>query len=122
MPNSYCENPEYGIDGVSLSDWHTGSGCVLIKEIVKYGFGICPGLDTLKIQTPKCFPAKRGKISLRIRNCDVTLIYENTGRGERKIETEGAECYVRRDALMDVPVATLSYRELGDKLTVRVTD
>ncbi|MBE6573431.1 MAG: hypothetical protein E7652_03455, partial [Ruminococcaceae bacterium] len=37
MPNSYCANDEYGIDGVSMGDWYTGSGTVLIKELVRFG-------------------------------------------------------------------------------------
>ena len=122
MPNSYCENAEYFIDGESLSDWHTGSGCVLVKEIVRYGFGIYPTLEGLRIQTPKYFPAKRGEISIKIGDTDLTLIYEDRGEGERKIEIEGAKYEESFDELMDIPVCFIPAENLSDKLTVTVTD
>ncbi|MBQ7715735.1 MAG: hypothetical protein IJT70_07695 [Clostridia bacterium] len=122
MPNSYCENAEFDMDGESLGDWHTGSGCVLIKEIVKYAFGICPDLGGIRIQPPKYFPAKRGEINIKIKDTDVTLRYEDRGEGERRIELEGAEGERSFDTLMDIPVVYVPNSSLGEKLTVTVTD
>ena len=122
MPNSYCENEEYCIDGESLSDWHTGSGCVLIKEMVRYGFGVYPTLEGLRIQTPKYFPAKRGEINIRIGDTDVTLICEDRGEGARKVEIDGAEYEESYDELMDIPVFFIKAKDLPAKLTVKVTD
>ena len=122
MPNSYCENEEYFIDGDSLSDWHTGSGCVLVKETVRYGFGIYPTLDGVRIQTPKFFPAKSGEIRMKIRDTDFTLTYEDRGEGSRRIEIDGAEYEESFDELMGVPVCFIPADKLSGKVTVRVTD
>lgn len=122
MPNSYCENAEYNMDGESLGDWHTGSGCVLIKEIARYGFGIYPTLSGLRIQTPKYFPAKSGRIEMKIGECDVTLIYEDRGAGDRTITVDGAEYEESYDELMDIPVCFIPRDKLKDRLTVTVTD
>ena len=35
MPNAYCESEEYFADGESMGDWYTGSGTVLMKEIMR---------------------------------------------------------------------------------------
>lgn len=121
MPNSYCENEEFSIDGESLSDWHTGSGCVLIKEIVKYGFGVAPTLSGLLIQPPKCFPAKRGEMKLNVKGCELTVIYEDRGEGERKI-TLDAPHEASFDELMDIPTVFIANENIPEKLTITVTD
>ena len=122
MPNSYCENPDYCIDGESLSDWHTGSGCVLVKELVRYGFGIYPTLEGLKVQTPKYFPAKRGEIEIMIGDAEVTLVFSDKGQGERTISVDGAPFEKGYDKLMDIPTAFIRREALNGKITVNVTD
>lgn len=122
MPNSYCENAEYCMDGESLGDWHTGSGCVLIKEIVRYGFGIYPTLSGVRIQTPKYFPAKRAEIRMKIKECDVTLRYEDQQSGKRSVIIEGAKYTEAYDEMMDIPVFFISADALSDELTITVTD
>ena len=72
MPNSYCENPDYEIDGGSMGDWYTGSGAVLVKEMIKFGFGIAPALDGLTIQTPAKMPCNKAKIEI---NCKGASAY-----------------------------------------------
>jgi len=83
MPNSYCHNAEYNLDGESMGDWYTGSGCVLIRNIVKYAFGIQPDLDGVKIRPSKYMPTNSANIKFKIKNCEFELIYENTKKGER---------------------------------------
>ena len=122
MPNSYCENEEYGIDGDSLSDWHTGSGCVLIKEMVRYGFGIYPTLSGITVQTPKYFPAKSGSIKLKIKGCDVALTYRDTGRGERKIVIDGASGEESFNELMGTPTVFIPNSALTRDVRITVTD
>ena len=80
MPNSYCCNEDYSIDGVSMGDWYTGSGTVLLKEIVKYGFGIQPTLDMLCIKPPKYFPCEEASLEISIDG--KKLYFEIHGKGE----------------------------------------
>ena len=121
MPNSYCENPEYDIDGESLSDWHTGSGCVLVKEIVKYGFGVMPTLSGVKVAFPKSFPSERGKLEIDLGRARVTVKYEKRG-GERTLGVEGARAERGFDALAGVPTVFIPREELNGNITVSVTE
>lgn len=67
MPNSYCYNPAYGIDGESMGDWYTGSGTVLIKGLIKHGFGIVPDLDGLTIQMPREMPCDHAELRIVVK-------------------------------------------------------
>lgn len=123
MPNSYCENAEYNMDGDSLGDWHTGSGCVLVKEIVRCAFGVAPTLDGLYIRFPEYFPAAKGELKLRVKDSDVTVIYEDKGCGKRTIEIEGAKDVECSESLFDLlPVRFITSGAMGEKITVRITD
>ena len=82
MPNSYCYNEDYSIDGVSMGDWYTGSGTVLIKELVKYGFGVQPTLDKLYIKPPKYFPCEKAELEIKIDG--KKLFFEILGNGEKE--------------------------------------
>lgn len=122
MPNSYCENEEYGMDGESLGDWHTGSGTVLIKEIIRCAFGIAPELGGLKIQFPEYFPASSGEITVPVRDAVVTLRYENAGNGERSVTVDGAEYTESFDFLRNIPVFFIPESALKGNITVTVRD
>ncbi len=123
MPNSYCENADYGMDGESMGDWHTGSGAVLVKETIRYGFGIHPNLEGLRIQTPAYFPAESGEITINVKNSKVTLSYENKGQGKRTVEIEGAEGYTETfDSLMNTPTFFLPESGMGDVVTIKICD
>lgn len=123
MPNSYCENAEYGMDGESMGDWHTGSGAVLAKETVRYGFGIYPDLDGVRIQTAEYFPAKSGEITVNVKDSEITLIYENKNNGKRTAEIIGADDYSESfDDMMNIPVYYLPKEKMGKKITVKICD
>ncbi len=123
MPNSYTENPEYCMDGESLGDWHTGSGAVLIKETVKYAFGIYPTLDGLYVRFPSYFPAEDGEIELTVGNSHVKLCYKDEKRGERALKVSGAEGFTESfDSLMNIPVIFIPSDKMGDEINITVTD
>mgnify|MGYP006932848264 CR=1 FL=1 len=46
---AYIENEEKGFDGESMSDWFTGSGCVLGKVLFFCVFGVRPNLQGVEI-------------------------------------------------------------------------
>ena len=96
MSNSYIYNEERGFDGESMSDWFTGSGCVLIKALVWEVFGILPDLNGLKVRPANYFPMENASISLRLKNCNLTLEYKKEGKSQRKFIVNGQErksCY-----------------------------
>ena len=122
MPNSYCENPDYEIDGGSMGDWYTGSGAVLVKEMIKYGFGIAPTLDGLTIQTPAVMPCKAAKIEISVKGRPLTLSYRNEERGTRTftINKETAEGVF--DSLMQTQKLFIPTKKLTDHMCIEVID
>lgn len=123
MPNSYCENADYGMDGESMGDWHTGSGAVLVKETIRYGFGIHPSIEGLRIQPPAYFPAEKAEISLNVKGARVTLKYEDKNAGVRKVKIEGAEDYITEvDTLMGTTCYFIPADMLSNEITISVKD
>ncbi len=88
MPNSYVENADEGLDGESMSDWFTGSGCVLIKVLIWYIFGIRPTLDGLYISPANYIPFDKAKITVNVKGCVFNFDYEKT-EGERRFIVSG---------------------------------
>jgi len=84
MPNSYVFNEERGFDGESMSDWCTGSGCVLLKVLFGGIFGVQPTLDGVKIKMNAYMPATNAEIHLRVKGCKISLQYRQENTSERK--------------------------------------
>ena len=123
MPNSYCENADYGMDGESMGDWHTGSGAVLVKETIRYGFGIHPSIAGLRIQPPAYFPAEKAEITLNVKGSKVTLSYENAGTGTRKAVITGADGYTEEfDNLMNTTVYFIPNESMGKEINITICD
>lgn len=122
MPNSYCQSEEYFADGDSMGDWYTGSGTVLIKEIIRNGFGIQPGMDGLTIAPSRFMPCNKAEISLEVKGALVILRYENRGEGKRRMYLGGQELTLAYDAIADVETAVISREQLGDCAVIMVTD
>lgn len=78
MPNSYVENVEKGFDGESMSDWFTGSGCVLLKVLLWYVFGVRAGLDGVTVSPAAGFPFERGEITLNVKGKPVKIVLEKS--------------------------------------------
>jgi len=123
MPNSYCENADYGMDGESMGDWHTGSGAVLVKETIRYGFGIHPSVDGVRIQPPAYFPAKKAEITLNVKGSKINLKYEDCGQGARKTVITGADSFNESfDSLMNTTVYFIPASAMGEEITVTICD
>ncbi|MBE6763561.1 MAG: hypothetical protein E7553_04295 [Ruminococcaceae bacterium] len=122
MPNSYCDSDAYCLQGESMGDWYTGSGAVLVKNIVRYGFGIVPTLDGLKIAPAKTMPFKNASVALTVKGHPLTVIYENRGQGTRTVTVDGMEQITAHDPLTDIDLFFLHTSTLSDGMTVRITD
>ena len=96
MPNSYCYAPEWGADGDSMGDWYTGSGTVLIKELVRCGFGVDAMIGALDIRTPAWMPCRSASISFLYRTRRVTLKYRNENNGSRRFILDGEELTTKK--------------------------
>lgn len=73
MSNSYAENTELDLDGESISDWFTGSGCVLLKTLYGKVFGINPTFDGVEILPAKAPPFTHGKCTAIVKGRRITV-------------------------------------------------
>ena len=122
MPNSYCIDGDFDFNGESMGDWYTGSGAVLMKNVIKYGFGVEPTLDAVKIMPAPYFPAKKAQMKLSIGNKTVTVQYENRGQGTRQILLNGEPLALQADALRRAYGAVIPKASLADNNTVLIVD
>lgn len=122
MPNSYCYNEELGLDGESIDDWYTGSGCVLLRNIIKNIFGVQAQLDGLKIAMTNYMPTENAEISLKIKGCDVTVIYKKDGSGNRKFFVNGIEKEAVLGEVSSSPEIFIPTNELTENTIIEVIE
>lgn len=122
MPNSYFRNEELCIDGQSFADWYTGSGTVFIKNLVKFGFGVCPTLDGLVIQTAGYMPTTDASIDVIVKGHPITVKYQNKGNGSRTFKVNGKEMTGEFDSMMNIPKLFMPTADICDNMVIEVID
>ena len=122
MPNSYCHSEEYSIDDVSTGDWYTGSGTVLFKNIIRCAFGIEPTLSSIKISPAKYFPSKTAEISLKVKNINLSVRYENHSEGIRTIYMNGNKLPLEFDSIRDTYYVELKEEIFENNINILITD
>lgn len=122
MSNSYLDNPEKGLNGESAIDWYTGGGTVLIKNLIKYGFGILPDLNGILIQTASKMPCNSAKVDMFIKGVRIQFIYENRNTGKRSIYLNGRKLETFYDVLMQTEKAYICNDALYDDAKILVCD
>ncbi len=122
MPNSYFRNDEYCIDGQSFADWYTGSGTVFIKNLIKFGFGICPTLEGLLVQTAATMPTTDASIDVVVKGHPVTLKYTDTKSGSRVIKVNGTAMDTEFDELMQTQKLFIPTADIADGMIIEVID
>ncbi len=122
MPNSYFRNDEYCIDGQSFADWYTGSGTVFIKNLIKYGFGICPNLDGLTVQTAAYMPTSNASIDIVVKGHPITLKYLDTKLGHRVIKVNGVVMETLFDKFMQTHKLFIPTADITDGMIIEVID
>ncbi len=124
MANSYCDNEALGMDGESLAggDWFTGSGAVIMKELIRCGFGIVPTMDSLIIMPPKVMPCKEVDVTLNIKGSQVRVSYQNKDEGKRRIFLNGGELDTVYDEISDCFKAVIPKVALGKAANILIND
>ncbi len=122
MSNSYCVNPEEGINGHSAIDWYTGTGTVMVKNFVRGVFGVQPSLKGLTVQTPCYMPCDNAEIRVLVKGCKIKLVYRNENNGERSIFVDGKAYDAKYDDLMRTKKAYIPNAEIHEGLEILVTD
>ena len=105
-----------------MGDWYTGSGTVLIKSLIKFGFGICPTLDGLCLQTPATMPCSSCKLQLTVKGHPITVIYNNTGADKRTVKINGSELCGTYDDLMKTDKFFIATADIADNATIEIID
>jgi hypothetical protein len=85
-----------------MSDWFTGSGCVLLKILIWEVFGILPDLNGLAIRPAAYFPTNEASISMIVKGCEVSVLYRNQGKDKRSFIVNGKA----RDSVYDEKAKT----------------
>lgn len=122
MPNSYCRTNVYDIDGDSMGDWYTGSGTVLIKALIKFGFGISPDLNGLYIQTPATMPCTDASLEITVKGHPITLVYKNSGLSSRHFTVDGVEMKGEFCEFMNTSKLYIETEKLHDGMIITVED
>lgn len=122
MPNSYCRNLDYCVDGLSQADWFTGSGSVLYKNLFRFCFGIEPNLEGLTIQTAAYMPTNSATAEFVIKGKKITLNYKKEGKNEREILLDGKKVDAKFDPMMQTKKLFIPTSELKDGMVISVID
>ena len=122
MSNSYCVNPEEGLNGHSAIDWYTGTGTVMMKNFVRALFGIVPCLEGLTIKTSSYMPCENAEISILVKGCKIRLIYLNKNNGKREIFINGKKSDSTYDELTRTEKTFIPNDLIHNDLEILVTD
>lgn len=122
MPNSYFRNEEYCIDGESFADWYTGSGTVFIKNLIKYGFGVCPTIEGLVIQTAEYMPTTDAALDIVVKGKAIKFVYKNNSNDSRKFFVNGNEVTGEFDSLMDINKVFIPTDKITEGMIIEVID
>lgn len=122
MPNSYFKNDEYEMDGESFSDWYTGSGTVFVKNLIKFGFGVCPVLDGLFIQTANYMPTDSAFVDIIVKGHTIKVVYSNKNNRKRIFRINGEEVSCEYDEIMETPKLFIPSSEIKDGMIIEVSD
>jgi len=121
MPNSYCYNEEYELDGESCGDWYTGSGAVLTRCLYEYAIGIQAEIKGVRIATPDYLPTDSLNMSVKIKGADVKYTYKKMG-GERRYLVNGIEVPYEVEKLSGVKYIFIPNEQMKGKVTIEVID
>lgn len=122
MPNSYCRNLDLCVEETSQSDWFTGSGTVLYKNLFRFGFGIEPNLEGLNIQTAAVMSTTKASVKTSIKGKSITFQYKNEGNGKREIFIDGVKMPTIFDEIIGTEKLFIASENLKDGMVITVTD
>ncbi len=122
MPNSYIEDAEKGFDGESMSDWFTGSGCVLVKVLVWYVFGVRADLNSLTIGPAKDLPFDKTELTLQVKGIRIHVQYKNEDHCQRTFTVNGKPVAATLDEQTGAYILKFQNEELKEDLEIVVCD
>ena len=122
MPNSYCYNEEFQIDGESFGDWYTGSGAVIYRCIYEYALGIRVNLDGVLIATSDYMPFDDVEVETSFKGKNVKFVYNNKNEGERKYFIDGVLQESQIDEISGHKTLFINNEDIKDGMVIEVID
>lgn len=123
MPNSYVCNEEIGCDGESMSDWFTGSGCVLGKVLFFSVFGLRANIRGLEICPAVHKNTRKLQTMVRIKGGEISIIYQNGNGTQRTFFVNGESWESVYDGKLKAQKLVLSNEQIANKrLTITIFD
>ncbi len=122
MPNSYCHNDEFQIDGESFGDWYTGSGAVIYRCIYEYALGIRVSLDGVLIATSDYMPFDDVCVETSFKGKNVKFVYNNKNEGERKYFIDGVLQEAQIDEISGYKTLFIKNEDIKDGMIIEVID
>ena len=122
MSNQYCENEEYCLDGDSLYEWTSGSNPTMLRTFYKFGFGIAPDTEFLRIAPAKVQLSDEASVYLTFLGKKVTVNYKNENSGERKFFVDGKEVECGYDEISDTKYIKIPKSEIKSDIVIDVID
>ena len=95
---------------------------VLIKDIIKYGFGVEPTMDSVRIIPTAYFPTNKAEITLPVCGNPFTVRYENRNQGERRFYVNGQRVEASFDKMRNTHYIKLDKADLANVRTVTIVD
>lgn len=122
MSNQYCCNDEYELNGEAMYEWVSGSNPTIIKTVVKYGLGIAPDLDFLKIAPAKVMPSDEVKVTFIYKGHNVTVNYKNKNSASRKFYVNSKAVESSYDELSDTMYIKIANKDINGDITIDIED
>lgn len=122
MTNSYLDNVPLGFDGQSQNDWYTGSGTVLVKNVVRNCIGLYADINGVYVQPAFNMPVSGFDAEVLLKGVKVKVKYENNGTGKRSIYVGGKAVETVFDPLMNLEKAYLTNDMICDGIEIKITD
>ena len=122
MPNSYCYNKEYQMDGQSMGDWYTGSGATIIRTVVEFIMGVQAEPDGIRIMPSSYMPTDKIEAEFTVKNSNITYIYKNKKSDERKFIVNGKQKESKLDEVSNNRYIYIGNDELSENTTIEIID
>ena len=107
-----------------MNDWQTGSSNVVLKLLIRFVFGFEPEMDGLWIQPAGWCPFESFQFELDVRDCKISINYQNKKSGKRSFQIDGQSQESTSDEFMGIDKLWIPNELLksGSNLKIHIVD
>jgi cellobiose phosphorylase len=103
-----------------MNDWFTGSGCVLLKVLIWYAFGIKPTLEGVYISPANYLPFENASMKVSVKGVEISIALEKAN-AERRFFVNGKEVQGVYDEKLKAQAIYLSNEALKAMGSLKIT-